>query len=260
MRSPAKLATFLYHDVADTPAESGFQRPSALPYKQTRKNFVSHLEGIANSGFSPRSVPEVDFRKAEKQVLITFDDGGRGALQAAEELNRRGWKGHFFITTSLIGTRTFLDARAIGYLRSCGHVIGSHSHTHPDIFKGISFEQMIREWRTSCDLLSNLLGSPCLAASVPGGDVSRRVFQSAHEAGLKFLFTSAPVLTPRRQGDCWILGRVCPRTDAPLAEIQKLAEFNGWSGMLLRYQAKTMLKTSLFPLYRIYVRHALQHS
>src|ERR1700722_511128 len=80
MRSPAKLATFLYHDVADTPAESGFQRPSALPYKQTRKNFVSHLEGIANSGFSPRSVPEVDFRKAEKQVLITFDDGGRGAL------------------------------------------------------------------------------------------------------------------------------------------------------------------------------------
>lgn len=258
MRSSTKVAAFLYHDVADLPTDSGFQRPSALPYKQTRKNFVNHLEGIANSGFEPDSIFNVDFRKAEKRVLITFDDGGRGALQAAEELNRRGWKGHFFITTSLIGTRTFLDAQAIGYLHSCGHVIGSHSHTHPDIFKGISFEQMVQEWRTSCDLLSNLLGTSCVVASVPGGDVSRRVFQSADQAGLKFLFTSAPVLTPRSRGECWILGRVCPKTDAPQGDIQKLAEFSGWTGMRARYQVKTMLKASLFPLYRIYVRHALQ--
>jgi hypothetical protein len=119
---------------------------------------------------------------------------------------------------------------------------------------------MVREWRTSCDVLSDMLGVPCVAGSVPGGDVSRRVFQSAHLAGMKFLFTSDPVLTPFQEKDCWIIGRVCPRTDAPSQDIQKLAEFHGWTSILLRHQAKTLLKTFLFPLYRIYVRYALQHS
>ena len=259
MRSPAKLATFLYHDVADDPTESGFQRRSAMPYKQTRASFAAHLDGIAKAGRSPKRVAEVDFGEPAKSVLITFDDGGKGALYAAEELNRRGWKGHFFVTTSLLGTRTFLDAGATRYLHSCGHVIGSHSHTHPDIFKDISFEQMVEEWRTSCGVLSDLLGAPCMTGSVPGGDVSRRVFESANEAGMKFLFTSDPILSPELEGNCWIIGRVCPKTDAPLPDIQRLAEFRGWKGMLLRRQAKTMLKTSLFPLYRIYVRYALQH-
>jgi peptidoglycan/xylan/chitin deacetylase (PgdA/CDA1 family) len=259
LRCRTKIATFLYHDVADDPSESGFQRRSALSYKQTRDAFATHLDGIAQSGFSPKIVSELDFRELEKTVLITFDDGGKGALHAAEELNRRGWKGHFFITTSLLGTRTFLDANQVRYLHSCGHVIGSHSHTHPDIFRAISYDQMIQEWRTSCDVLSDLLGTPCLTGSVPGGDVSRRVFRSANEAGMKFLFTSDPILVPKQERDCWILGRICPKTDAPLSHIKKLAEFRGWRGELFRRRLKTAIKVSLFPLYRIYVRYALQH-
>lgn len=259
MRSKAQIAAFLYHDVADDPSESGFQRPSALSYKQTRRDFACHLDGIATGGIAPTVVSQVNLQQPGKHILITFDDGGKGALHAAEELNRRGWKGHFFITTSLLGTRTFLNAEEARHLQSCGHVIGSHSHTHPDIFKGIPYEQMLTEWRTSCDILSDVLGTPCVTASVPGGDVSRRVFQSANEAGIKFLFTSDPVLSPEQEGNCWVLGRVCPRTDAPVPYIQELAHFRGWTRQLLRCRAKTALKTSFFPLYRIYVRYALQN-
>ena len=116
----------------------------------------------------------------------------------------------------MIGSPTFLDAAATRYLHSCGHVIGTHSHTHPDIFRALSFDQMIEEWRVSCDLLSDMLGVPCLMASVPGGDVSGRVFQSADLAGLQFLFTSSPVVIPKREGSCWVLGRVCPKARTPL--------------------------------------------
>jgi peptidoglycan/xylan/chitin deacetylase (PgdA/CDA1 family) len=253
------IAAFLYHDVTDDPSESGFQRPSAMRYKQTREAFASHLDGITSVGHTPKIVSELNFRRPGKHVLITFDDGGKGALHAAEELNRRGWKGHFFITTSLLGVRTFLDANQLRYLQSCGHVIGSHSHTHPDIFMGIPYEQMIREWRTSCDLLSDLLGSECLTGSVPGGDVSRRVFQSAHEAGLKYLFTSDPILVPMKEGDCWILGRVCPKTNAPRPHIQKLAGFRGWKKALFFRRAKTAVKIAFFPLYRTYIRLAFRH-
>jgi peptidoglycan/xylan/chitin deacetylase (PgdA/CDA1 family) len=258
MRSHAKIATFLYHDISEKPSDSGFQRRSALAYKQTPEVFGNHLERIATSGFSPKPVCEVDLRKPGKHVLITFDDGGKGALNAAEALNRRGWKGHFFITTSLLGTQTFLDAAATRYLHSCGHVIGSHSHTHPDIFKALPFDKMIQEWRISSNILSDLLGVPCRTASVPGGDVSRQVFQSADASGLQYLFTSDPFLGPKSEGDCWILGRVCPKADAPLPYIQKLAEFRGWRQELLRGRAKATLKTAFFPLYRIYVHYVLQ--
>jgi peptidoglycan/xylan/chitin deacetylase (PgdA/CDA1 family) len=229
-----------------------------MTYKQTRSVFARHLDRIAQSGIEPKLVSDVNFGSAEKHILITFDDGGKGALYAAEELNRLGWKGHFFITTSLLGTRTFLDEKATRYLHSCGHVIGSHSHTHPDIFRALPFERMVQEWRTSCDLLSDLLGSPCLTGSVPGGDVSRRVFQSADAAGMKSLFTSDPLLVPKQEGNCWILGRVCPKADEPLPNIQRLAEFRGWTKELARVRFKTTLKTALSPLYRIYVRHAIQ--
>jgi peptidoglycan/xylan/chitin deacetylase (PgdA/CDA1 family) len=254
----SKIAAFLYHDVTDNPSESGFQRRTAMRYKQTREAFANHLDGIASGGHTPQIVSEVNFRQPGKHILLTFDDGGKGALHAAEELNRRGWKGHFFITTSLVGTRTFLDANQLRYLQSCGHLIGSHSHTHPDIFMGIPYEQMIREWRTSCDLLTDLLGIECAIGSVPGGDVSRRVFQSAHEAGMKYLFTSDPILVPKKEGDCWILGRVCPKTDAPMPCIQKLAGFRGWKKELFVRRTKTAVKATFFPLYRTYRRFALR--
>jgi peptidoglycan/xylan/chitin deacetylase (PgdA/CDA1 family) len=260
VKSPAQIATFLYHDIADHPSESGFQRRSALPYKQTRRVFEEHLDSIGLSGFVPRAVSTIDLRKPAKHVMITFDDGGKGALHAAEMLNRRGWTGHFFVTTSLIGTPTFLDEAAIRHLHSCGHVIGSHSHTHPDIFKAQTFEQMVQEWRTSCAILSDLLGVKTATASVPGGDVSRRVYQSAPQAGIEYLFTSEPVLKPEREGECWILGRVCPKSDAPLTQIQGLAEFRGWAEERLRRQLKTTVKTALFPLYRLYVSHAVRQS
>lgn len=258
LRAQPEIAAFLYHDVTDDPSESGFQRPTAMRYKQTRKAFASHLNGIARGGLTPERVSELDFQCPGKHVLVTFDDGGKGALHAAEELNRRGWKGHFFITTGLLGTRTFLNVSQLRHLHSCGHIVGTHSHTHPDIFRAIPYPQMIQEWRTSSQLLSDLLGTPCLVGSVPGGDVSRRVFHSAHDAGMKFLFTSDPVRLPKQIGNCWILGRICPRTDAPMPEIQKLAEFRGWNEALYRRRAKTAVKTFFSPLYRLYADYALR--
>ena len=35
--------------------------------------------------------------------MLTFDDGGPSALDAAGELAHRAWRGHFFIVTSLVG-------------------------------------------------------------------------------------------------------------------------------------------------------------
>jgi peptidoglycan/xylan/chitin deacetylase (PgdA/CDA1 family) len=251
-RHQTLVASLGYHDVTDLPADSGFQRNGAVPYKLRADQFAQHLDRIAGLA-APALVTDIDLIRQGRHLLLTFDDGGKSALRVSEELCRRGWRGHFFITTGLIGQRTFLDADEIRHLRSCGHIVGSHSHTHPDIYRELDWEQMVVEWRRSCDLLAQLLGEPCVTAAVPGGEISSAVLRSAASAGLRYLFTSEPWLKPRIVGGCWVLGRFCPKASTSSEEIAELADFRGWTSKLLVRRLKGMASRSVPPLYRLYV-------
>lgn len=254
MTSPLLLASFGYHEVTDDPGAAGFQRPGALPYKHKREAFARDLEAIAAAPQPPERVTDLDFTRPGRHVLLTFDDGGKSAVAIGDALAARGWRGHFFVVTGLIGSRTFLTAPEIRYLHGCGHVVGSHSDTHPDIFRDQSWERMLEEWRVSRDKLAQLLGVQCRTASVPGGDSSPLVLRSADAAGLSYLFTSEPVLRPAAVGDCWVLGRFMPKAWTPATRIGQLAAFRGWRGALLVRQLKGLARTAFPHLYRRYVR------
>ncbi len=248
------VATFAYHEVTDDPTASGFQRAGARPYTLTRRRFADHLDAIAAAPCRPTLVGEIDFDRPARHLLLTFDDGGKSALYASDQLAQRGWRGHFFIVTGLIGHRTFLNAAAIRHLRQCGHLIGSHSHTHPDVFRALAREDMAEQWRVSAAILADLLGEPCLSASVPGGDISPAVLRSAAVAGFRFLFTSEPDLRPQAVDGCHILGRVFPKAKMSLATVRELAQFRGWARALMLRRLKVLVRTSLPPLYRAYLR------
>lgn len=255
MPPSAEIATFGYHDVTDDRTTSGFQRAAAWPYKHTWAAFASHLDGIASLAWSPPLVSDLAIRRAGRQVLLTFDDGGKSALTVAEELARRGWSAHFFVVTGRIGQLRFLDPGEIRHVRQCGHLVGSHSHTHPDIFRRQSWEQMLREWTISADILANLLGEPCIAASVPGGDLSRMVVRSAAAAGFAYLFTSEPVLVPERADGCWVLGRLNLKAGISAARVRDLASFRGWGRERLTRRLKGVARTLFPPLYVQYMRY-----
>jgi peptidoglycan/xylan/chitin deacetylase (PgdA/CDA1 family) len=251
--SSARVVAFAYHDVTDDPRASGLQRPAARAYKLSRRSFGAQMDAIASAGATPALVTGVSLASPGRHVLLTFDDGGRSALDAADELERRGWRGHFFVATGAIGRRAFLDPAGIRELRARGHVVGSHSHSHPDIFHSLSPDAMAAEWRTSREVLADLLGEPCIVASVPGGDISSAVLHSAAPAGLRVLFTSEPWTLPRRVGGCWVLGRYCPRTSTSAARIGDLTRLRGWTSALAMRRAKLFARTALPGLYRRYV-------
>src|SRR5207248_1719796 len=108
------------------------------------------------------AVQDLDERRLAQQVIDVY----RSVLEAriGDALCARGWRGHFFIVTNLLGVRTFLAPADIRQLRSCGHLIGSHSHTHPDIFNALSPRRMLEEWHASTDALSQVLGERCATA------------------------------------------------------------------------------------------------
>jgi peptidoglycan/xylan/chitin deacetylase (PgdA/CDA1 family) len=248
------IAGFGYHEITDQPSTSGFQRPGARPYTLTPRAFAEHLDQMAASETRPMRVTDIDFTLPGRCLVLTFDDGGKSAVHAGDTLARRGWTGHFFIVSSLIGSRTFATASDIRYLASCGHVVGTHTHTHPDIFPDLTPERMLEEWRTSGDAISEILGQPCVTASVPGGDISPEVLESAADAGIRYLFTSEPWLLPRVVRECHVLGRFCSRVGTSPDRIRELAEFRGWTSALVVRRLKVLARAGLPLLYREYVR------
>jgi peptidoglycan/xylan/chitin deacetylase (PgdA/CDA1 family) len=201
-----KIITLGYHDIVDAgSASEHLERVAPSRYTLGRDAFRRHLEAIREAGVR---LSVVDRNSEAKPVLVTFDDGGVGGFTcAAEELERLGWRGHFFITTDWIGRDGFMNREQIRELRRRGHVIGSHTCSHPARMSRLSWDELIRQWTVSREILSDLLGEPVLTASVSDGYYSTLVGRSAAASQLKYLFNSEPTSSLAIEDSCSILGR-----------------------------------------------------
>jgi peptidoglycan/xylan/chitin deacetylase (PgdA/CDA1 family) len=196
----------LYHDLTpqEEPDASGFAGALAARYKLQPELFAEHLRAIAQTN---RRVGLVELDRVAPPVALSFDDGGQSALSIAEALERRDWRGHFFVVTARLGAPGFLDAAEIRDLADRGHSIGSHSHSHPDRISTLGHNDLVEEWTTSRAVLSEVLGAPPVHAAVPGGDLSARVAAAAAAAGYEVLMTSAPECGIKRLGSLSLVGR-----------------------------------------------------
>jgi peptidoglycan/xylan/chitin deacetylase (PgdA/CDA1 family) len=221
----------MYHDVVDgDPDQSGFAGVGPARYKLSTAEFRAHLDAIGDALNNAPGVVD-DLLAADSDAapwLLTFDDGGASALAIGEELARRQWRGHFFITTGRTGERGFLDASAILELARMGHVIGSHSASHPSRMSSLSEHELREEWRTSVGSLADLMGAEIRSASVPGGYYTKRVARAAGEAEIAVLFTSEPVRTPQRVGECLVVGRLSLRPGTSAVDASRIAAGDPW--------------------------------
>lgn len=218
-----KIISLMYHDVvaAGQAESSGFPGAAANLYKLERATFDAHLASIAAATPATCSVGstviealapctdggEKASRAAGDLVLLTFDDGGVSGTAIADRLEAHGWRGHFFITTDYVGKPGFLTEADIKQLHSRGHVIGSHSCSHPKRISKCSRQDIDREWRESVARLTGIIDDEVQTASVPGGFYSRKVAEAAAEAGIRVLFNSEPTARLRHVGACQVIGR-----------------------------------------------------
>jgi peptidoglycan/xylan/chitin deacetylase (PgdA/CDA1 family) len=198
----------MYHDVEP-------DNPDV--YAVTPERFREHLDAIAAAGCG---APErVDALAAGADGwAITFDDGGISALAVGEELARRSWVGHFFIAIDYVGRAGSLDWDGVREVARMGHVIGSHSCSHPHRMADLSWEQLLDEWTRSAAALSDALGAPVTTASVPGGLYSTEVGRAAAQAGYTTLFNSLPSQRVRSVDGTTLIGRYAVRRDTDAAE------------------------------------------
>jgi peptidoglycan/xylan/chitin deacetylase (PgdA/CDA1 family) len=196
----------MYHDVVEGNPDI---------YAVTPERFREHLDEIERAAGRPPVAVDALIASA---WMITFDDGGASALDAGEELARRSWLGHFFIATDVVGRPGFLDWDGVRAVAQMGHVIGSHSCSHPDRMADCSWEQLLDEWSRSAAVIAGELGAPVTTASVPGGLYSKSVGRAAAAAGYKTLFTSLPSQRPGSIDGCRLIGRYAIRRHTAPAE------------------------------------------
>lgn len=209
---PRAATVLMFHDVLPEGrplGESGFTGPGPDRYKIRRPLFEAMVRRAAAAG-----------------TVLTFDDGGCSALDVvAPVLAEHGLRGEFFLTTERLGTPGFLDHRQVGELAAAGHIVGSHSHTHPERMPALSDEQVLAEWRTSIAVLEDAIGMPVERASVPNGFTNRVVEEAAQEAGIRTLYVSAPTRRRRTVRGMHVVGRFAVlAVDGPRAALSLAAD------------------------------------
>jgi peptidoglycan/xylan/chitin deacetylase (PgdA/CDA1 family) len=220
-----KAISLMYHDICEEAHASGFAGADAALYKISSAEFSLHLSAISTK-IKEKPTLVTNWKSEASAVFITFDDGGKSALKAAEMLENKGWRGHFFITTGKIGTETFISKEEIIELHRRGHVVGSHSDSHPLRMASLSRREIFDEWLTSTEKLAEILGEKIRAASVPGGLYSKKVAECAAENGIEFLFNSEPTTSIRRVRNCLIFGRYAVQNWMKAPEVSTIAAGN----------------------------------
>ena len=255
-----RITTLEYHDVVNGEAwdNTGFPGAAANSYKLSVTAFERHMNAVG----AARAHGETDVLTLlgeqrpvpPKPVLLTFDDGGVSAITTiAPLLERRGWRGHFFIATDYIGSPGFLARAQLRELRQRGHIVGTHSCSHPLRMSRLSDADLSREWNESVARLSDILGEPILVGSVPGGALSESVVSAAAKAGLRALFTSEPVVRTKRIAECTVVGRFTIRDNTTAETVGTIAAGNPLPRMRqwARWNALKVAKATGGPSYLV---------
>jgi len=241
----------LYHDVVERGdyTASGFPGGDADRYKLEVGDFAEHVGAIARAirGKPGTALDLLRTPADEPLLMLTFDDGGVGGYtHTADLLEEVGWRGHFLVTTNRIGSPSFMTHEQIRSLRRRGHVIGSHSVSHPARISACGWDELVREWRDSRDTLCEILGEDVTVGSVPGGYFSRRVASAASAAGIRVLFTSEPVTRCKVIDECLVVGRYCiwkgasSQKAAQIARGDRSPRLRSWLSWNLRKVAKKL--------------------
>jgi peptidoglycan/xylan/chitin deacetylase (PgdA/CDA1 family) len=214
----------MYHDVYDREPQPGVPR-SASMYHLSQAALLEHLEVIKASGRAVLNAREFLSRQPQESVVLTFDDGWKGALEIAVPLLARfGWTGTFFITRDFVGREWFCDRSMLVEAAKAGMEIGVHGTDHR-MLSACTPTEVLAQFKDCKEFLKSIIRRPVETASLPGGDVNGTIVSCARRAGLRALCTSRPGIN-RGSTSRFAFRRVAMRAGTGGAEIARYCRYD----------------------------------
>ena len=182
-------------------------RPEAgdrMGLKVSLGNFERQVDWLIHQDWEILTVGELIRSKlSEKnQAAISFDDGYRDQLSAANSLHKRGLQGTFFIIPGragqTMGGQTYysqwklMGLADLKLLIKYGHEIGGHSYSHPGPLT-LQAKSMIKKEIENChQWIQSFNSGQEIGFSYPHGASSSEVEASVQKAGYKYACGSRP--------------------------------------------------------------------
>ncbi len=136
---------------------------------------------LAAAGVPPSATAAESGTPTQTVVTLTFDDGWRSQLPAAEAMAARGMVGTFFIASGQVGYPAFMTVKELRDLQSAGHEIGGHTLSHPRLTEMPLDKARHQVCSDRTGLLQ--LGLQVTSFAYPYGDHNRAVRRLPQECG-----------------------------------------------------------------------------
>jgi peptidoglycan/xylan/chitin deacetylase (PgdA/CDA1 family) len=119
-----------------------------------------------------------------RAVAITFDDGPHEKLTPPllEVLDTLGVKASFF----LVGSMAEKNPELVREIRSRGHTVANHSHTHRSCI-ALSGEELEEDIRKCSKILEVITSEPVRFFRPPGGKYDRKTVERVKKSGMKLV-------------------------------------------------------------------------
>jgi len=239
------VPVFVYHRIVAATECTG-----ALGRFDVRESeFHAQMQIIRELGISVVAPLDIALAQAPAvSVSLTFDDGFSSAYQIALPLlSELGLNATFFLTTSNIGKRGFLEWEMAAEMSRAGMRFGAHANTHV-VLTTLNRQRLRDELRLSRQMLEDRLYCIVDELAVPYGFWNHNVLAEAWESGYRVVCTAKP--WPAQKGER-LVTRTAVLEHTSLSEFHKLLN-NNPAEYLRRWARERGLAIPKLVLLRLY--------
>lgn len=228
--SDGRAAILNYHRIVPDGAEKGFYDVSLSKFRAQMRFLARRRVDTAGCALN---------LDGGLTTYVTFDDGTDDHVMVGEVLSELDLRGVFFVISGLLDTPGRLTTAQVRHLSAAGHLIGSHTVSHPRLPQ-VSDDVLRAELLDSRTALESIGGTTVNWLAPPGGYFDSRVLNAAADAGYEVVRTME-----WGYAELPLHGRVPTLPVLPSYTQAGFARLIDGRAPLWRYQIKRLLKKTL---------------
>ena len=190
-RQENEVLILLYHNVTDKRSIS-----SKDDLYVHIDDFRQQLDYIVENGYRVVTIEELYHMRQTgqeikpKTLVLTFDDGNKSSYEIVfPELQKRGLKASFFVTTRQLNDKGFVTRENLIEMHNAGHDIQSQGHNNEDFLES-TVAEVHKSLYLSKKILEETLNKKVLFLVYPNSSFNSLIIKLAQDVGYEWALST----------------------------------------------------------------------